>query len=302
MKNIITTKNSFKDDVLLTPFLSELLYNSKLCIVLGSGISKPFGSPSWDELIQNMQSDIGITDIPGTDNKTKAETIRLKIDNIDQYKELIKKHLYNNTDFSLETLQQNKTLAAISSLIMSSIRGNVTDVVTLNYDDILERYLKYHGFKVTSKSQFPFWNSRCDIRISHPHGYLPSLPTEPDSDFIVLDKKSYNDTRIEIWHTELLPIFLKNFCLFIGLSDSDDNLDKLLLNVFEQKVGEHPALQEKIPYWGIRFQSKPEDTDRQHEISKSAEERGIYVKYINDYKTDLHSFLFKICQEAANIG
>ena len=57
-------------------------------------------------------------------------------------------------------------------------------MITFNYDDLLEIYLEFHGLVVEPIWRDEHWASNADIRIYHPHGFLPLDPRHGRSDDI----------------------------------------------------------------------------------------------------------------------
>jgi hypothetical protein len=296
----LTSPAQFLDDNALSDYLASELRNARLALILGSGISADFRLPTWDALVDACCKSKGITIPPVRgDNRDLAESVRVACANQDEYLDVVQQNLFKGVDIRLEALRMNPTLSALGSLVMSSVRGSVADVITYNFDDLLELYLDYHGFKTHIIRDVPCWNEKADVRILHPHGYLPSHPRHTRTDWIVFDRASYSNraAREKLWLEEQLPILRRNTCLFIGLSPRDDEVDTLISHI----QNDHPCRSASVPFWAVRFSIRSGDVDNDRRESKKMAERGLFLKFVRDYQTDLPRFLFEICQKAAGV-
>jgi len=297
---ILTLQSQFNDDDSLTSYLADELKNSRLALILGSGISADFKLPTWDALIDSCckEKNISIRN-PRPDNLDLAEDVRIACNDNQRYLDLVKAKLFDGVDISFQALCSNKTLSALGALVMSSVRGSVSNVITYNFDDLLELYLDYHGFKTHVVSDLPVWNETADVRIIHPHGYLPSHPRHNRTNWIVFDRESYSARAALhlIWMEEQLPVLRRNTCLFVGLSPRDEEIGKLVAHV----KNSHPCKSAGVPFWAIRFSTSSGDSEADRRDSIKMSERGIFLKFVSDYHTALPSFLFAICQKAAGV-
>ncbi len=298
---ILTTAAQFADDSALSSYLADELRNGRLALVLGAGISSYFKLPSWDALVDACCKDKGIAiATPRPDNRDLAEEVRVACASYNDYLDVVTKNLYAGVSIKMADLRKNETLAALGALVMSSVRGSVTSVITYNFDDLLELYLHYHGFKTHVVGNIPAWNRKADVRILHPHGELPSHPKAARTGWIVFDRASYSKrTALEpLWREEQLPILRRNTCLFVGLSSRDDELDPLLSEIQTK----HPCQQLSVPYWGVRFATPSGDVAHDNRDVQRMSERGLFLKFVADYDIDLPRFLFAICQKAAGVN
>jgi hypothetical protein len=297
---ILTSPAQFLDDNALSDYLSDELRNARLALVLGSGISAAFGLPTWDGLVDAccLAKNITIT-TPRLDNRDLAEEVRVACASYEDYLNVVQTNLYKGVSIRLDALRANATLSALGSLVMSSVRGSVTNVITYNVDDLLELYLDYHVFRTHVVHDVPIWNERADVRIIHPHGYLPSHSRHLRTSWILFDRSSYSDraAREELWREEQLPVLRRNTCLFVGLSPRDDELDTLISHIKH----DHPCRSTSVPFWAIRFSVRSGDSNSDQRESQKMAERGLFLKFVTDYHTDLPRFLFEICQKAAGV-
>ena len=288
------TMTDFEDRGTLIKYLAEQLTGGRLALVLGAGVSSYFGLPKWDDLLERLYARRGITRDPNLDLKRQAQFFKNEFFKNDKkgFIATVREELYHGISIDFESMRRYPTLGAIGSLVMSSKRGSASDVITFNWDDLLEIYLGYHGFVTSSIIQDRFWAENSDVRVLHPHGFLPYDPATLGTDDIIFDQTSYTSVigdETQPWRQHMLTILMTHTCLFIGLSGTDDNLDNLLYRA--QKS--HAYSTDNTACWGLTFKTAGE----QH-LCSFWEERGIFCQEISDYNSDLPDFLFKICQEA----
>jgi len=295
---VMTMHDEFADRQELVEYLAYQLVLGRLAIILGAGVSKPCGLPEWDSLIQRLFSMHRATP-PDESPQRQAEYFRLTYFAGDPqgFVDAIHQVLYANVVTDFATLRENGTLAAIASLVMASHRGNASEVITFNFDNLLEMFLGYHGFVTTSVFREAHWKQSADVTIYHPHGLIPFDPTQDRSkgDDIVFDQSSYSaivGKADNPWRQTALTILRRRTCLFIGLSGRDDNLDSMLNECRDQ----HACRDNNTAYWGVTFSTASDDVAR-----KIWQARGVYYSKIADYEQDLPTFLFAICQHAASI-
>ena len=181
---------------------------------------------------------------------------------------------------------------------MASLRGRVSEIFTLNFDDVLDRYLEYHGIVVVPAFEEKSWADRGDIVINHPYGFLPSpgSPFRSRSSYVVLDRSSYAElsgNSHQRMNQKMETAMQSHICLFIGLSGNDERIDNLMMRTHKEK--KHAYNPKDIGYWGVAFGVSKDPND-----SRRWAKRGIYLQKLDDYHTDPPNFLFEICQNAAS--
>lgn len=290
----MSTHDEFADDKVLESYLAEALYKGRLAIILGAGISSAFGLPSWDDLVLRLEKKRG--EHKNESLERRAELIKLNNFGGDtqKFKTAVHKALYKDVAVDFTELQHNATLASIAALVMNSRRGRASSVVTFNWDDLLEQYLMFHGFVTESIFEPIHWNATADVVVYHPHGFLPFDPAQRQSNQIVFDQNSYitlvgNESNP--WRQRLLSIMRTHFCLFIGLSGRDNNLDSLLIAARDQ----HASKLEQTLYWGATFSTSKS-------LASLWRERGVYLRQVQNFGVKLPEFLFGVCQRAATLS
>ena len=237
---LMTNIDNFNDDSLLKDYLSYQLLKGRLAIILGAGISYYFGLPSWDDLVRRLYDYSGKTMPVGSyTNEELAEYFRTTFFSNDKtgFLNAVHQALYAEANIDFSSLRGHSTLAAIASLTMASLRGSASNIITLNFDNILEIYLRYHGFVVNSIYNDRHWYGRKDVTVYHPHGFIPFDAHDEKSDDIVFDQKSYSlfaSDKGKLWRQLVQNIMFRHTCLFIGLSGKDMNLDRFLIETLDK--------------------------------------------------------------------
>lgn len=297
---LLTSPDMYDNEELLIKALAHELFDGKLAIILGSGISVPFGLPCWDLMIDQCCQAKNIT-IPtsGRDNLKLAEYIRINCASKEEYHELIERYLYDGVNTDIEALRKNRMFYAITNLTTPSRRGCVKTIVTYNFDDLLEHFFRDQGKIVESIIKVPCSKPQADIIIYHPHGFLPSFTSIADSEkWIILDRLSYAErvTERQDWMRVLQTIFRENTCIFVGLSLNDFDLDA---DIVMAKDG-HPTLKAGNTYWGIRF-AKRTNIEIDENEKKCMHNRSLYLKLVNEH-IEIANLLISISQKAAEIA
>jgi SIR2-like domain len=291
---MIYSAENWKHDHTLQKHLADLLTSGKLALVIGAGVSKSMGLPSWDELLDQI-----LADLPGPhpnlldtlDPKQKAEFILTEYCSGEQaFNDIVKNALYKNFSVDFQSLREHSLLAAIASIAMiGSKKSGSFPVINFNFDDILELYLRFHGFSVQPITNPAGWNNDSEVNIYHLHGFLPHSQGKA-SNTIVFDQASFSAAHTDQWHSKALQILSSRFCLYIGVSGKDGHLDQLILKSIEN----HPALSEtRLPFAGVKFSLEDDPLNFQWK------RRKIFVKTLDNWN-ETPSYLFKICQLAAS--
>jgi hypothetical protein len=294
---MMSRRSDFESETKLIQFLAGQLLRGRLAIFLGAGISKPLGLPMWSTLLNRMFKAKHSAPDKSKRLEEQATLFRAKYYANDYvgYVKAIHNSLFlkKSIRVDFDSLHQNKTLSAIGSLVMASHRGSVTSVVSFNFDNLLELYLKYHGYVVRSVVEQDAWAEVADVIVLHPHGYIPFRDLQHASTKLIFDRSSYvgvigNDKNP--WRQQLLCILRTHTCLFIGLSGDCDNL----LSLLQDAQTSHASLKHNSAYWGIAFTTAKSDP------ADIWEPNMVFRKVIANYESELPYILFSICQEAAS--
>jgi len=228
-----------------------------LVLFLGAGVSRPYGIPTWKDLVLEIlfdQTDVArrlepidlpsrralaawLVDYYEYDPIILARVVKNEIrrrarrsgessDGRDLFLEKVREHLY--PDHPPEP-REPTALTAVADLVKRSAEDSgVAAVVSFNYDDLLER-------KLAGSVDFqPVWNARRSrdkgLPILHPHGYLPREGDHEVCD-IVFTEDDYHGLTTTVFHwalTSIVGYLRHSTVLFIGLSMLDPNLRRLL--------------------------------------------------------------------------
>jgi hypothetical protein len=228
-----------------------------LVLFLGAGVSKPYGIPTWKDLVLEIlfdQTDVSrrlepidlpfrralaawLVDYYEYDPIILARVVKNEIrrrasrsgkpeDAHALFIEKVREHLYPRQPLSP---REPTTLSAVADFIKrSGADSGVAAVVSFNYDDLLER--KLDG-SVDFRS---VWSARRGrdkkLPILHPHGFLPQHGEVAECQ-LVFTEDDYHGLTTTVFHWALTAIvnYLRhNKVLFVGLSMLDPNLRRLL--------------------------------------------------------------------------
>ena len=269
--------------------LQRACQEKDLVLFLGAGVSKPYGIPTWNDLVLEIlfdQTDVArrlekidlpfrralaawLVDYYDYDPIILARVVkneirrrasrrrsRQEIDAHTLFLEKVREHLYPEKS---PAPREPTTLTAVADLIKKSGENTgVEAVVSFNYDDLLER-------KLAGSLDFqPVWNARRrrdkGMAILHPHGFLPHEGDLVDCD-LVFTEDDYHGLTTTVFHwalTSMVNYLRHHTVLFIGLSMLDPNLRRLLDASYVH--GDIPA------HWQIQ---------KRHKIAPRAEFRNV---------------------------
>jgi hypothetical protein len=233
-----------KNPELAIEFLAFHLRQGTLGLFLGAGVSNYLKLPNWSAIVSRCSTEVGLPELPPEApaselcarmqqiEKMKSPSGKAQLGSSQEFRDLVHKHLYSEVQF--EHILHGELLMALGSLIMGSKRGSVTEVFTLNFDDVLEWYLYLHGYQIQVVTSQPALRTAADVTIYHPHGFIPFHTQFNASDFLIFGQQSYNEKMgnpSDPW-TEATRYFLKSkLVLFVGLSGEDPTFGPLFSQV-----------------------------------------------------------------------
>lgn len=219
--------------------------DGELVLFLGAGVSMSANLPSWTELVSKvyfealLSKGISIEDIENDPQSYWQLTQRLGNNNLlvrtkyakllleDNFISYVHKWLYNNSSRTSDLLKSISDVINKSDL---NQRRLVSNVVTYNYDDLLESHLELCNIKYTSIWKDSQRVTPLSVGVYHVHGYLP-YSNEFSSENIVFSEDEYHEQYMKPyeWSNVLqLNMFREKTCLFIGSTLSDPNTRRIL--------------------------------------------------------------------------
>ncbi len=231
-------------------------------LIFGAGLSKSFGIPNWDELVEKLANDPQVdgkaildmvppraglpyrtemlfehfkqsiykSSLP-EEHHTRELDYRIGAD----WREIVRKHLYNGVTEDIGQLLDNHPY--LKNYLPLIHKSHMT--VTYNFDDYIEQSLLYsrqgpdkdtRGFESVTNTWTQF--RRTTAVIYHPNGVVPKNPLETPSDRFVFSEASYAEQLMGIFAGDqagLLNHLSKHTCLLIGLSLEDETLRNVLM-------------------------------------------------------------------------
>ena len=172
--------------------------------------------------------------------------------------------------------------------MMGSRRGRIREVWTLNYDDVLEWYLRVHGFICQAVTHVPCILRDVDVTTYHPHGFL-SLDQDhfQASAEIVFDETSYGTRSVgkaQEWRDAVQTALKSKIFLSVGLSWTDQLLRNLVIEAKGSNKDRPTA------FWF--FGPKASDDDMENCLA-----HNVVPLRFADY-SDIPAFLLRVCSTA----
>lgn len=292
----ITTESAWRKADFVDAFLAKQLSRGSVSLVVGAGVSMGFQLPSWNELVKRMYREKA-EKLPTRRRSAPemSETLKRKFfaGKDLEFSNLVRDSLYKKTDGDPSIVLSSPLLQAVCSFLVSSMRGRAGSLISFNFDDLIETYLRLLGFVVRSEPKAPYWTVKADMQVLHPHGILPKDTTQSCTD-IVFTASDYDRVighDSDAWNQSMKAILAGTTPVFLGLSGEDQRLRSLLTQV----KAIHPApIREGHRYWAVRPTVVGEDeiiVDRWKVL-------GVAPRLVPSYD-DLPAWLLSICQRSA---
>lgn len=210
-------------------------------IALGAGISIDPGAKDWKSLLIHFTNELKKTGI--IDN---ADTLCGKIGGSTVITAQLCKELYpNESDYfwaihqglyeNKQPINFNYSIYHIARIAEECVKKPHFRILTYNYDEYLEEYLRYFDVPYNS-----LYDSACEINgnvsIYHVHGFIPKVNYKTHildryRKSIYLTEEDYNELYNHPYSWQIssqLSFFRENKCLFVGCSLADPNIRRLL--------------------------------------------------------------------------
>jgi hypothetical protein len=247
--------------------LAELLRAGELCLFLGAGCNDKLGLPLWWQLAKKCRESVSLP-VDAINKGASTETLLEKLEEF-RFKAMesgeefffakVAEALYGGFHVEENALVMHPLLSALGAMMMGSKRGSVREVLTLNFDNVLETYLGLHGFVARPVYRYPQLLPDNDVTIYHPHGFVPHPTSEANrSDFLILDQYSYDKRHGRDWNPWLevtRRLIESKVFLAVGLSGKDPIMRELLTDAGERLRDERPS-----GFWVLRSKQELLDT------------------------------------------
>lgn len=255
-------KDILKSRSVLVNEINNSYRKDNLVFVFGAGISKEFGLPDWNTLLQKLI--LKSFKVEGNHSYSKARVLAQLFTEIFYPSPLIaarylKNYFDDNDELNFDEEVRNALYDEIKPNTQSKLLDeilqfcvapgkapNLNCIITYNYDDILEEYLSKQDIKIPFKPIFKVGSKpkSNELPIYHIHGYLPRKGNIDSSFKITLSEDSYHKQYNDIYSwNNIIQInkFRDNACLFIGISLTDPNLRRILDIANTQRGDEKPS-------------------------------------------------------------
>lgn len=244
--------------------MRQQVHTERFGLVFGAGLSKAFGIPTWEKLVDTLAKDPEVqgegilqivpphaglpyktemlfehfkqrryAEVSADQHYTRPLDFRIAAD----WREIVRKHLYAGTGTTLGvSLDTHPYLKQYIPLIKQ-----IHMTVTYNFDDFIEQSLlrlrsaeeepSSRGFESVTDPWTQF--RRTTANIYHPNGVVPQNALETPSDRFVFSEASYAEQLMGIFAGDqagLLNHLSKHTCLFVGLSLEDETLRNVLMH------------------------------------------------------------------------
>lgn len=276
--------------------LATLLSSGQLSLFLGAGVSFDLKLPDWASLVAacEVRASLPIgSGVSAPELMTRMDAVQAAL-GTRAFAQAVREELYPADYRARHTypdeIIRSHMLIALGAMVMSSSRGSISDVLTLNFDDVLEWYLHLHGFRVQSIAEVPALAANgADVRIFHYHGFAPLTQVAPASRDLIFAYNEYESRKAEDagspWPTILNHLLMTKSVLFVGTSLIDEDIHLILENAKPYVFGDRPL--------GFLVTAELEDAD-----VLRIRQFGIVPVVLDSYES-IPEFLLSVCRVAA---
>jgi hypothetical protein len=232
-------------------FLEMRWLEHQLTLVLGAGVSIPWGMPTWRELLNDLVVEYVRRTYAGTFDAAAMEKVGAALQREfagispiqtgafvqsripdDDFRRMLQNALYRRFEKGTDS---DGLLSAIASMY-----GGIHSIVSFNFDDILEEVFSDRSLQFTTVTGGRDLARIRGLPIYHPHGYLPR--SGDGSRELVFSESQYHTQYSDghSWANVVVQrLLLESTCLFLGTSLSDPNLRRLIDLAHRQNPEQH---------------------------------------------------------------
>jgi hypothetical protein len=238
------------------PLLERFSAADDLTLLVGAGASIEADLPSWPKLVERLLSSVADTrhDLPTADVKQEwvDETLRrndllgagavVEVLATEPLNKLVPDQLYGSPGPS------GYLPGPIAGQVARLKRqfGDRLEILTTNYDDLIERALLQAGVAQTNLRSYiqdrsPDQRAQNAVAVVHLHGLAGR--TGPPKRIVLTDEHYHRMQRGSSWQERLVTKRLEeSLCLFVGMSLSDPNLIRYLYGYRQSDARKHAAI------------------------------------------------------------
>ena len=267
--------------------------HNTLFLGAGLGADPKVKMPMWSTLLGDLlheaqvssHSSIGRADYEDIDSSCDHSSLIIGryiengFKNFDQFTQKMHDSLYQNNPRPISNLYKE-----IVNIVATH---KVDQVITFNYDDLVETALEDKGYSVHSIYDRSHYSGMA-LPVYHVHGMIPQ--TREIASTPVLSEKEYHTLYKESFHwSNVVQLYAlsRTTCFFIGLSMNDPNLRRLLdiarngmdLGMPKDSLTDRPCHFVFLERKPLNDKSPQEEKDREHFVmqEKMMEDLGINV-------------------------
>jgi hypothetical protein len=239
----------------IEPVIERIAGTEDLTLLVGAGASMEAGLPSWRRLIEMLLENVAAS-LPRLDDEGRNAWVAATVERDDllgagavvevmateRLEELIPDRLYSGR--GPEAFAPGPIAHQVAAL--QKVWGERVEILTTNYDDLLEQALVDTGIpgsRIRSYIQNRDRDQRAagTVSITHLHG-IAGRSGKPRA--IVLTEEQYHRMqRGTSWQEQLVVDRLENStCVFVGMSLADPNLIRYLYGYKAQDPPRHVAI------------------------------------------------------------
>lgn len=244
-------------------YIKELSVEYRLhnvALFLGAGVSIAANMPSWNELVAKFLVErIKEENTGKLDRKIRENLERIAEENREasplmqtrfmkqnmkpeEYFKLLMKAIYQ-TEENID----NELFESLMKLIRKENELYIKDIVTYNFDDLLEKKLKQKDIYYESFDKYMDKKSEKSVKLYHVHGYLDrqAQPDELDLDRIIFAEEQYHNMYEDTYNwsnMQQINMLREKTGLFIGCSLTDPNMRRVADIAYKVTESRHYAI------------------------------------------------------------
>ena len=213
-----TNIEDFKDSIIQSKMIPS--------IIIGNGVSIPFGSDRWSQLSDYLfdylspkyidNSDT-VQESIGNTNFSLTSMARMMIED-GKYKDALYSCIYRKYE---EDMHDNEN-TLLRAIVRAKEKHKNVELITYNYDEFLERdFQRVTGVKMESVCGAKKDAKTSEPKVKHVHGLIPYKRPRAMKSIVLTQEEYYRAYRGQSWTVLSQKKALNGICLFVGSSLSD---------------------------------------------------------------------------------